>query len=127
MSSLTDRRYLQSHEWHRLDGEVVTIGLTQYAVDELTDVTYIDLPQVGAAFNAGDVIGEIESVKATSELYTGVSGEVVEINQAVVDNPVLVNTNPFDTGWLIRIKPSDPAQLDQLMDAAAYDATLSSD
>ena len=124
MSSPTDRRYLQSHEWHRLDGEVVTIGLTQYAVDELTDVTYIDLPQAGAAFNAGDVIGEIESVKATSELCTGVSGEVVEINQAVVDNPILVNTNPFDTGWLIKIKPTDAAQLDQLMDAPAYDATL---
>lgn len=124
MSSPTDRRYMRSHEWHRLDGEVITIGLTQYAVDELTDVTYIDLPQAGAAFNAGDVIGEIESVKATSELYTGVSGQVVETNQAVIDNPVLVNTNPFDTGWLIKIKPTDPAQLDQLMDAAAYDATL---
>ncbi len=117
----TDRRYAESHEWHRLDDGVVVIGLTQHAVDELTDVTFVELPDVGTSLSAGDSFGEIESVKATSDLYTGVGGTVKEINQAVVDDPSVVNSDPYGQGWLIKLEPNDTSELENLFDAAAYD------
>ena len=120
MSVPTDRRYLQSHEWHKLDGDTVTIGITQFAADELTDITYVSLPRVGDNVSANQRFGEIESVKATSDLYTGVSGEVVEVNSGLNNNPGTVNTDPFAGGWMVKIKPSNPAELDKLLDADAY-------
>jgi glycine cleavage system H protein len=120
MSIPTDRKYLKSHEWHKTDGEFVTIGITQFAADELTDVTYVALPKIGTMLTANTRFGEIESVKATSDLYTGISGEVVEINDALNHNPATVNTDPFTDGWMIRIKPSNKADLDALLDVAAY-------
>ncbi len=123
MSVPGDRRYLKSHEWHKLDGDVVTIGITKFAADELTDITYVSLPPVGKDLSAGKPFGEIESVKATSDLYAGVSGKVVAINDQLANHPELVNNDPFNTGWMIKIKPSDAGQINALLDAAKYDAT----
>jgi glycine cleavage system H protein len=121
MSAPTDRRYSSSHEWHKLDGDIVTIGITRFAVDELTDVTYVDLPSVGKKIDAGKRFGEIESVKATSELYSAVAGEVVETNEALKADPSLVNQDPYGKGWMIKIKTT-AADLSNLIDGAAYTA-----
>ena len=121
MPAPTDRKYLKTHEWHKPEGAVVTLGITQAAADELTDITYVDLPKVGATVAANERFGEIESVKATSDLYTGVAGEVVEVNDALNEEPGLVNADPFETGWMVKLKMSDPADLDALLDAKAYD------
>src|SRR5688572_3479465 len=94
----TDRRFLKSHEWHKPEGELVVIGITQHAADELTDVTFVQLPKAGDTVTAGTPFGEIESVKATSDLLSGIDGEVVEVNADVADDPSLVNTDPFHTG-----------------------------
>src|SRR5436309_9946617 len=103
MAVPADRKYLPSHEWHKLDGDVVTIGITQIAADELTDVTYVALPKVGEKLQANSRFGEIESVKATSDLYSGVSGVVSEINAALAGNPAVVNSDPYNEGWMIRV------------------------
>lgn len=120
MPSPDDRRYLQSHEWHQPEGGVVAIGISQFAVDELTDITYLEVKTRNGPIKAGETFGEIESVKATSELYAGIDGEVVEVNQAVLDNPALINEDPY-THWIIKVRPSDPGQLDQLLSAGDYD------
>ncbi|MFW5682854.1 MAG: glycine cleavage system protein GcvH [Phycisphaeraceae bacterium] len=120
MASPDDRRYLSSHEWHKLDGDTVTVGISQSAVDELTDVTFVDVSAEDKV-TKGEAFGEIESVKATSELYAGVDGEVIETNQEVLDDPSIINTDPYDKGWILKIKPSDPSQLDDLLSAADYD------
>src|SRR6059058_5100932 len=116
----TDRTYLQTHEWHKVDGDIVTIGITQFAADELTDVTYVSLPQVGDTLSANGRFGEIESVKATSDLYTGVSGAVTEINEQLASDPGLVNKDPFGAGWMIKIRASDPSQAMKLLSADDY-------
>ena len=121
MPAPSDRRYSNSHEWHKQDGDVVTIGITQFAVDELTDITYVDLPQKGKQLTAGKTFGEIESVKATSELYAAVSGEVVEANAALKDDPSLVNQDPYGNGWMIKVK-APGAKLEGLMTAEEYNA-----
>jgi glycine cleavage system H protein len=119
-----DRRYITTHEWHKLDGDVCTIGISQFAADELTDVTYVSLPAVGAEVVANQPFGEIESVKATSDLNSGVSGVVTEINGRLENSPELVNDDPFGEGWMIKLKVSDPAALDALLTAEAYEAQL---
>jgi glycine cleavage system H protein len=116
----TDRTYLETHEWHKRDGDVVTIGITQFAADELTDITYVALPKVGAAVTAGARWGEIESVKATSDLYSGLSGTVTEVNSQLADNPGLVNTDPFGAGWMIKIKPINSDEVKKLLSADDY-------
>ncbi len=121
MPSPNDRRYLESHEWHKLEGDLVAIGISQFAVDELTDITFLEVKAQSGAIAKGETFGEIESVKATSELYCGVDGEVVEVNQAVVDNPALINEDPYGQGWIIKIRPSDPGQLDGLLEAGEYE------
>jgi len=121
MASPTDRRYLESHEWHKLDGDVVTIGISQFAVEELTDITYVDIVKTEGDISCGESFGEIESVKATSDLYTAVGGIVVEINEKAVDDPTIINSDPFGEGWLIKIQISDATELDALLDSVAYD------
>jgi glycine cleavage system H protein len=117
----TDRKYLQTHEWHKPTGDgTVTLGITQFAADELTDVTYVALPKVGQSFKAGDRFGEVESVKATSDLYTGVAGTVAEVNEAVNADPGLVNRDPYEGGWLIKLTASNPADVDQLLAVGEY-------
>ncbi|MGF1633683.1 MAG: glycine cleavage system protein GcvH [Phycisphaerae bacterium] len=116
----TDRKYLVSHEWHKVEGDVCTIGITSIAAEELTDITYVDLPEAGTQVTKGQTFGEIESVKATSDLYAGVSGEVIEVNAALSDDPSLVNNDPHGAGWMLKVKMSNPADTDDLLDNAAY-------
>jgi glycine cleavage system H protein len=115
-----DRRYLATHEWHKPEGDVVTVGLTKFAVDELTDITYVSLPKVGQALKAGERFGEIESVKATSDLYCGVGGSVTEINGELTGNPGLVNSDPYGKGWLIRVKAVGKDDVSRLLSADEY-------
>lgn len=118
-----DLKYAESHEWVRVDGDEATIGISDYAQDELGDVVYLDLPWDDAGtreLKAGDHFGDIESVKATSELFTPVSGQIVRVNDKLKDQAELVNTDPYGEGWMLVLKLSDPAELDKLMDAAAY-------
>jgi glycine cleavage system H protein len=121
MSAPTDRRYSTSHEWHKQDGDIVTIGITRHAVDELTDITYVDLPAIGKQVQAGTRFGEIESVKATAELYCAVSGEVVEINIQLKNDPSLVNSDPYGKGWMLKVK-APGANLSGLMTPEQYTA-----
>ncbi len=121
MPAPADRRYSSSHEWHKQDGDIVTIGITRHAVDELTDITYVDLPAPGKKLTAGGRFGEIESVKATAELYTAVSGVVLEANPALQDDPSLVNSDPYGKGWMIKVQ-APGASLSTLMSADQYAA-----
>ena len=120
MSTPNDRRYLETHEWHKPEGNVVTIGITQFAADELTDITYVSLPKVGQKLSANSRFGEIESVKATSDLYAGVSGEVMEINRELANNPGLVNQDPYNKGWMIRVRVADPGEVNKLLSVDDY-------
>jgi glycine cleavage system H protein len=113
-------RYLQTHEWHRLEGDTVTIGITQIAADELTDITFVDLPKVGTNVSANGRFGEIESVKATSDLYSGVSGTVTAVNADLANEPGLVNRDPYKGGWMIKIKASSPGEFEKLLGADEY-------
>lgn len=121
MSSPSDRKYSDSHEWHLLQGDTLTLGVTKFAVNELTDVTFVQMKPVGTSVSPGQSLGEIESVKATSDVYCAVPGEIVEVNAALADDPSLVNSDPFGKGWLIKVKVSDASGLSKLMDASAYD------
>ena len=123
MTIPTDRKYLKSHEWHKPEGDLIVIGITQIAADELTDITYVALPKIGATLTANSRFGEIESVKATSDLYAGVGGEVVAVNDALNANPGIVNTDPFGAGWMIKIKPTAGDTGENLLDAEAYAAS----
>ncbi len=124
MAIPSDRKYLASHEWHKLDGDVCTIGITDFAAAELTDITYVSLPSVGKELTAGKPFGEIESVKATSDMYTGVSGTVVEVNGKLADAPELVNSDAFGGGWMIKVKVKDKAALDRLLNSTDYQAQI---
>jgi glycine cleavage system H protein len=121
MSSPTDCRYSESHEWFRLEGDVVTMGITPHAAAELTDVTYVELRPIGTTLAAGDAVGEVESVKTTSDIFSVVAGEIVEVNDQAVQDPALLNKDPQGDGWLVKVKAEDAALLDGLMEAAAYD------
>jgi len=120
MSAPTDRKYLETHEWHQASGDTVTIGITQFAADELTDITFVSLPKVGTKIEANKRFGEIESVKASSDLYSGVSGTVSEVNAALSDNPGLVNRDPYGQGWMVKLKMLDPKQLEKLLPVEEY-------
>jgi glycine cleavage system H protein len=118
---LKDRRYLATHEWAKLDGEEVVAGISDYAQHELSDVVYVELPEVGDSFVQGDTVATVESVKAASDIYMPMSGEILEINTALEDSPQLVNEDPFGRAWFIRFRPSAPQEYDSLMDADAYE------
>jgi glycine cleavage system H protein len=119
-----DRRYTKEHEWVRVADGVGTVGLTDYAQDQLGDIVYVDMPASGTAVKQFDKLGEIESVKAVSDLYSPVSGEVVDVNEAVNDHPELVNESPYEEGWLVRLRLADPAELEALLTAEQYDALV---
>ncbi|MFE1644674.1 glycine cleavage system protein GcvH [Microbacterium sp. P01] len=121
MTDLTALSYTAEHEWIAFDGDVATVGITDYAADKLGDVVFVELPAVGAALTANAVCGEIESTKSVGELYAPLDGEVIEINDAVVDDPSLVNADAFGDGWLLRMRVADGAA-DGLMDRDAYAA-----
>ena len=115
-----DRHYTQSHEWVKIDGEVGTIGITDHAQKELGEIVYLELPEAGHVFNANEEFGTVESVKAVSELYTPISGEVVEVNKGAIAEPGIVNDDPFGDGWLLRIKLSTDQEVSTLMSAEQY-------
>lgn len=121
MAAPSDRKYTASHEWAKDEDGQVVVGISQFAVDELTDITFVDLPGVGAEVSAGKAFGEIESVKATSELFAPVSGKVSAVNEQLADDPGLINNDPWDAGWLIKVTPSNAAELDNLLDSKAYE------
>jgi len=115
-------KYAASHEWARLDGDIVTVGISDHAQDALGDLVYVELPSVGDSVQAGDEAGVVESVKAASDIYAPVSGEIVEINEALADAPETVNSAPYTDGWLYRIRISDASELDKLLSADEYAA-----
>ena len=123
MNVPTDRKYSESHEWFLVDDKsVVTLGITQFAADELTDITYVELPDAGSSVAAGASVGEVESVKATSEVFTVVGGTVLEVNKALADHPELINDDAFEEGWLLKIQADSLDGLEALMSAKAYTA-----
>ncbi len=119
-----DRKYTKEHEWARLDGDVAVVGITEYAQGELGDVVFVELPEVGRQLTQGQTFGVVESVKAASDLYAPVSGEVLEVNDRLQDSPDLVNTEPFEGGWMIKVRVSNASELDNLLDAGAYENHL---
>jgi glycine cleavage system H protein len=117
----SDLRYTKDHEWVRLDGDTATVGVTQFAADQLGDVVFVDQPEVGHSVEQFAAFGVVESVKAVSDLYAPVSGEVAEVNASLADKPELVNSDPYGEGWVIKVKVADPSQLDGLLDPVAYE------
>jgi glycine cleavage system H protein len=115
-----DLKYAETHEWVRVEGDTGTVGITDHAQAELTDIVFVELPKVGTAVSPKQTVAVVESVKAASDIYSPVSGEVTETNPALEGNPGLVNTDPYEAGWLFKVKLSDPKDLDALKDAAAY-------
>lgn len=124
MEILKDRKYTSDHEWIVVEGDEATIGITEYAQDALGEVVYVDLPAEGDTFDAGDTFGEVESVKSVSELFMPVAGEIISVNDALEDAPETVNDDPYENGWMIRITMTNPEDLENLLDADQYAATL---
>jgi glycine cleavage system H protein len=117
-------KYTKDHEWARREGDLVRIGITEFAVEQLGEVTLVDLPSAGLRIESGAHFGDIESVKAVSELFAPVAGEVVEVNSALASKPELVNDSPYEAGWMLVIRPANAADLDELLDATGYEAHL---
>ena len=115
-----DLRYTKDHEWVRVDGDTATVGITDFAQGQLGEVIYVEVPAAGTTYEAGAVIATVESVKAASDVYTPLGGEVIGVNQAAADDPALVNKSPYAEGWLVKIRMADPGQVDALLTAEAY-------
>lgn len=113
-------RYTETHEWLRLEGDIATVGITDHAQSELSDVVYVELPQPGRTASAKDAVAVVESVKAASDIYAPLAGEITAVNSALSSNPALINTDPYGEGWIFKLKLTDPAQLASLKDAKAY-------
>jgi glycine cleavage system H protein len=120
----SDLKYAKSHEWVRVSGGTATVGITDHAQHELTDVVFLELPEIGRKVKAGDACAVVESVKTASDIYSPVSGEITEINKAAVDNPALVNTDSYGNGWFYKIKLTDPAELNSLLSPEQYSAQI---
>jgi glycine cleavage system H protein len=113
-------KYSKSHEWIKIEGEIAVIGITDHAQEELGDIVYVELPTVGRVLSVDDVFGTVESVKAVSELYSPLSGEVVEVNDALIGSEATINDTPYESGWLIKVRLKDPAEVDSLLDDSGY-------
>ncbi len=122
-----DLKYTEEHEWVLVEDDIVTIGVTDFAQDQLGDIVFVELPEVGDTLEVGDTFGVVESVKAVSDVYAPVSGEVVEINEALPDEPEALNNSPYNEGWMIKMKLTDSGALADLMDVAAYQAFVEKD
>ena len=116
--------YHEEHDWARIDGDIATFGITWYAQDQLGEVVFFDLPEVGRTVRRGDPYAEVESVKAVSDVIAPLSGEIVEVNEALSSAPEAINADPYESGWMVRVRLSDPSEVEQLMDAAAYQESL---
>ena len=121
MENPRDYKYTKEHEWASINGDVVTIGVTNYAATQLGDMVYVDMPSVGDTISQGDSIGALESVKAAADFYSPLGGEVVERNEKLLDEPGTINADPFGEGWFVKVKATDPSELDALMSAEEYD------
>lgn len=117
-------KYSKDHEWIKIDGNVAYVGITAYAAEQLGDIVFIDVPSVGETLTKEEVFGSVEAVKTVSDLILPIGGEVIEFNEKLVDEPVLVNSNPYDEGWIIKINHTDVSEMDSLLDAAAYSALI---
>jgi glycine cleavage system H protein len=124
MNVPSDLRYNSSHEWVRLEGDIATVGISDHAQEELTDVVFVELPLVGRAVDAGDPTAVVESVKAASDIYAPISGEVIETNMDVEADPALINTDPYCRGWIFKLRVKNCADVEGLLDAAAYSARI---
>ncbi len=122
MASPTDLRYTRTHEWVRIEGDIATVGVSDHAQNELGDITYLELPEAGTEVEATKPLGVVESVKAASDIYSPVDGEITERNEELLDTPEVVNSDPYGGAWLVKIRLSNPAQVEELMDSSAYDA-----
>jgi glycine cleavage system H protein len=120
----TDLRYTKDHEWVRLDGDQATVGITAYAADQLGDIVFVELPDVGRSLEQFATFGVVESVKAVSDLFAPIGGEVIETNEALAASPEVVNSSPYEEGWMVRVRVADPAQLDELLAPDDYDAIV---
>jgi glycine cleavage system H protein len=114
-------RYSKEHEWVRKDGEVYFYGITDHAQDQLSDIVFIEFPELGDSFDSGDIIGVVESVKAAADLYMPIAGEITEVNENLADNPEILNSDPFGEGWIVQFKSSDPTEFDGLLSAEDYE------
>ena len=123
---MSETRYTEDHEWVRIEGDIGTVGITVYAQEQLGDVVFVELPDVGKSLTKGDDAAVVESVKAASEVYAPINGDVTEANEALADNPALVNEDAQGAGWFYKLRIADPSQLEALMDQAAYDAHVAS-
>ena len=124
---MDDLRYSKSHEWAKLEGDTAVVGITHHAQEALGDVVYVDLPEVGKTISQGEAFGSVESVKAVSDVYAPVSGEIVEVNSELTESPGLVNRGPFDHGWMMKLKLKDPAEADSLLNAESYKQFIEED
>ena len=127
MEHPADLKYSKSHEWVRLDGNLVTVGITDYAQNELGDIVYADLPEVGQTIHQDEVFGSVESVKAVSDLFSPVTGEVTEINEEAIDSPEIINEDPYTSGWLMILKLEDMSEMDGLLEAKAYEELIANE
>lgn len=125
MSYPNDRKYSADHEWIVVNGDEATVGISDFAANALGDVVYVDLPSTGDSLSAGDSFGEVESVKSVSDLFIPVDGEILEVNGELEGSPDLVNSDPYGAGWMVKVRLTDPSQVDGLMDAEAYEAEVS--
>jgi glycine cleavage system H protein len=121
VSAPSDLRYTRDHEWIRVDGDEATVGITQYAADQLGDIVFVELPEAGRDLEEAKAFGVVESVKAVSDLFAPVSGEVTAVNDALASSPELVNSDPYGAGWMLKLRIAEPAELDELLDGEAYD------
>lgn len=119
---MSDRKYAESHEWISLSGDVATVGISDFAIAELTDLVYMELPSVGTKVAKGEVFGQVESVKAVSDLYSPVSGEIVEVNEELPDDLARLSDDPYGAGWVLKVQLADTSEVDSLMDEAAYNS-----
>ena len=117
-------KFTDDHEWLRIEGGVATVGITAHATEQLGDLVFVELPEAGAEFEPGDTAATLESVKAASDIYAPLAGEIVEVNQAIVDDPAIVNSDPMGAGWFFKLKLADPSAADALMDEGAYKALV---
>ncbi len=125
MNVPAELKYTSDHEWVKVEGDLATIGITDYAQGELGDVVFVELPEPGTEINKGESFGTIEAVKAVADLFSPASGEITELNEALEDAPETVNQDPYNDGWMVKVKLNDPSELDELMDAAAYEQHIS--
>lgn len=121
MNTPEDLKYAPTHEWSRRDDDIVVVGITDFAQDQLGDVVFVELPEVGETVSAGDAVAVVESVKTASDIYAPVGGEIIEVNEALEDEPERLNESPYDNGWIFKLRIADPSELDNLLDAGGYE------